>query len=67
MSRMSSVDISDVVGAPVDSSTPMPNDITVPEVDPSESVASHSPVAHDKNPRQIAIYNDDFKFCCIST
>ena len=38
----------------------MPDDITVSEVDPSKSVASHLRVAHDETPKQIAIYNDDY-------
>ena len=30
------------------STTPMPDDITVPEDEPSESVALHLPVAYDE-------------------
>jgi len=31
-------------------------------VDPSKSVALHLPLAHDETSRQIASYNDDYKF-----
>ena len=44
----------------------MLDDITVPEVDPSKSVTSHLRVAHDETPKQIAIYNDDYKFDAFS-
>jgi len=33
----------------------MPDDITVPDVDLSESIASHLLVAHDETPKQITI------------
>ena len=32
------------------------------EIDPSESIALHLFVAHDETSRQMAVYNDDYKF-----
>ena len=55
-------DTSDVANASVESSTPMPDDITVPKDKLSESIVLHFPVAHYKTPRQIAECNDDYKF-----
>jgi len=63
---MSSADISDVVDASVESSTLMPNDITVPEDESSESITLHLPVAYDETPRQKAICNDNYKFAAFS-
>ena len=59
-------DSSDVENVSVESSTPMPNNITVPKDESSESIALHLPVAYDETPRQIAICNDDYKFAAFS-
>ena len=50
-SHVSSVDISDVVNTSVESSIPMPDDITVPEDESSESIALYLPVAYDETLR----------------
>ena len=60
-------DISDVMDALVESSTPTPDDITVLKNETSESIALHLLVAYDETPMQIAIRDDDYKFCCIFT
>ena len=59
MSPVSSADISDVMDTSVESCTPMPDDITVPEDEPKGSIALHLPIAYDKTP---AICNNDHKF-----
>jgi len=64
-SHVSSADISDV-GATVESSTPIPDDIIVLEDEPSKSIALHLLITYNEIPRQIAICNDDYKFAAFS-
>jgi len=49
--HVSFADISDVLDASVESSAPMPDDITAPEDEPSESIALHLSVTYDETPR----------------
>ena len=63
---MSSADLGDVVDASIESSTTMPDDITVLEDEPSESIALYLPVKYDETLRQIAICNEDYKFVAFS-
>jgi len=48
---VSSVDIIDAVDVSVECSTPMSNNIIVPEDEPSESITLHLPVAYDETPK----------------
>ena len=65
-SHVSSADISDVADVSVESSTPMPDDITVLEDEPSELIALYLSVAYNETPRHIEICNDDYKFVAFS-
>ena len=57
--------ISDV-GASVEFSTPISDDITVQKDKPSESIALYLPVAYDETLRKITVCNDDYKFAAFS-
>ena len=50
-SHVSSVDIIDTVDVSVECSTPMSNNIIVPEDEPSESITLHLSVTYDETPR----------------
>jgi len=58
--NISDVDVS------VESSTPMPDDNTVSEDEPSELIVLYLPVACDETTRKIAICNDDYKIVAFS-